>query len=74
MVLITDLGHLMFQLEGRRGVRKGSSLSSTHIPAIRLQHIFTPLKRGKGVYLLYDCLEKKTITAGKFSYDISGRD
>ena len=31
-------------LEGRRGARKESSLSSTHIPAVRLQHIFPPLK------------------------------
>ena len=29
-------------------IRKGNSLSSTHIPAIRLQHIFPPLKRGEG--------------------------
>ena len=30
------------------GARKGSSLSSTHIPAIRLQHIFPPLNSGGG--------------------------
>ena len=39
--------HNQCQLEGGRGVRKGSSLSSIHIPAIRLQHIFPPLKRGE---------------------------
>ena len=48
MVLTTDSGHLMCQLEGQRGVRNGSSLSSTHIFAIRLQYIFPPLKRGGG--------------------------
>ena len=48
MVLITDSGLLMCQLEGRRGTRKRSSLSSTHIPAIRLQHILPPLKTGEG--------------------------
>ena len=46
--------HNQCQLEGRRGARKGSSLSSTHIPAICLQHIFPPLKRGEGGCLLYD--------------------
>ena len=47
MVLINHSGHLMRKLEGRSGARKGSSLSSTHIPAIRLQHI----KAGKeGAY------------------------
>ena len=44
MVLIIDSDHLMCQLKGRRGARKGSSMSSTHIPTIRLQHIFPPLK------------------------------
>ena len=54
MVLINNLGPLMCQLEGRRGARKGSSLSSTHIPAIRLQHRFPSLKSGEGGCLLYN--------------------
>ena len=54
MVLKNDSGHLMCQLEGRMETRKGSSLSSTNIPAIRPHHIFLPLKRGKGGFLLYD--------------------
>ena len=54
MGLITDSGHLMSRLEGRRGARRGSSLYSTYVPAIRLQHIFPSLKRGEGGYLLYD--------------------
>ena len=95
MFLKNDSGHLMCQFEGRRGTRKGSSLSSTYIPAICLQHIFlqhvfntyslpslssthtpSPQKRGgvgvEGAY--YTIFKKKTIAAGKFSYDISGRN
>ena len=48
-----------------RGARKGSGLSSTHIPAIRLQQIFLPLKgrgeRGKeGAYYTF-CKEKQLL-------------
>ena len=43
MFLKNDSGHLMCQFEGRRGTRKGSSLSSTYISEICLQHIFPQL-------------------------------
>ena len=57
--------HNQCQLEGRRGARKGSSLSSTHTPAIRLQHIFPPLKRGKeGAY--YTILKKSKMLLVSF--------
>ena len=87
MFLKNDSGHLMCQFEGRRGTRKGSSLSSTYISEICLQHIFPQLffthtpspqkKRGggggveEGAY--YTSFKKKAIATGKFSYDISGR-
>ena len=48
--IIMVLKTLMCQLEGRMAIRKGSSLSLTHIPAIGLQHTFPPLKREKGAY------------------------
>ena len=65
MVLITDSDHLMCQLEGRRGPKKGSSLSSTHVPAIRLQQIFPPLKREKkGAY--YTIFKKRQLLLVSF--------
>ena len=71
MVLKNDSGHLMCHLEGLRGTRKGNSLSSTHIPAIRLQYIFRPLKKGAGerVFII-QFLRKKATATGKFSYDL----
>ena len=57
--------HNQCQLEGRRGAGKGSSLSSTHIPAIRLQYIFPSLKRGKeGAY--YTILKKSKLLLVNF--------
>ena len=45
----------MCQFEGRRGTRKGSSLSSTYIPAICLQHIFP--QHVFNTYSLPSCLQ-----------------
>ena len=65
MVLNNDSGHLMCQLEDRRGNRKGSSFSSTHIPATRFHHIFSPLKRGEeGAY--YTIFKNKAFATGKY--------
>ena len=74
MVLENDSGHLMCQLKGPRGTRKESSLSSTHIPAIRFHHIlYPPFKRGEeGAY--FTLYKKKAIATVKFSYDISGKN
>ena len=65
MVLENDLSHLMSQLQGQRETSKGSSLSSTHIPAIRFHYIFPPFKRGKeGAY--YTIFRKKAIATVHF--------
>ena len=67
--------HNQCHLEGQRGARKGSSLSSTHIPAIRLQHIFPRRLPSKGEKedAYYTILKKSKLLLVSFRM-ISGKE
>ena len=54
MVLKNDSGHLMCQLEGRMGTRKGSSCLQQIFPQFVFITYSFPLKRGKeGSYIRF---------------------